>query len=387
MAVTFDARRDPGEIPRVRNIVALIDAVESRPAADRRLAGRGQEVLGLRPLAVTVDGEACTLDGRDGVLRAVAGAAPDAIAVDLDAPRLEDVVSHRRTLLSLVVAGDLPFGPDSDAVVCWDHVLRAALEGTAVHEPGHVSLPDRLDTTFTPADDDADIAAFLSAAGFAHLRGWVDPAALAPIDADIDAAARRSDPRDPHRWWARLEDDERVCVRVQHFLDVSPAMASVVRSDAYERVRRLSPDGHRLDPSSPGAVEALRKMPGVVEGLADFPWHRDCSLGGHPFQCCGIAVGLAVRAATPDSGQLAVLAGSHRTGLPTTRAERADLPVVRISTEPGDLTLHLSCVLHRTFPPVSQSRSVVYTTWTLPPLGARAGVNPAYTKAASIGRE
>ena len=37
------------------------------------------------------------------------------------------------------------------------------------------------------------------------------------------------------------------------------------------------------------------------------------------------------------------------------------LPVVALQTEPGDLTVHLSCTLHEATAPVSAERRVLYT--------------------------
>ena len=51
---------------------------------------------------------------------------------------------------------------------------------------------------------------------------------------------------------------------------------------------------------------------GVVEGISDVPWHKDCSLGSHSYRCCSLTVGISVTGADADSGQLRVVAGSHR---------------------------------------------------------------------------
>ncbi len=51
---------------------------------------------------------------------------------------------------------------------------------------------------------------------------------------------------------------------------------------------------------------------GVVEGISDVPWHKDCSLGMHSYRCCGLTIGISVTGADARSGQLRVVAGSHR---------------------------------------------------------------------------
>ena len=50
----------------------------------------------------------------------------------------------------------------------------------------------------------------------------------------------------------------------------------------------------------------------VVEGISDLPWHKDCSLGRHSYRCCSMTVGISVTGADAATGQLRVVAGSHR---------------------------------------------------------------------------
>ena len=65
---------------------------------------------------------------------------------------------------------------------------------------------------------------------------------------------------------------------------------------------------------------------------------------------------------------LQVVAGSHRASVPPPGlGYESGLPVVSLPTEPGDLTLHLPCTLHGTTTSVDLERTVVYTTFTLPP--------------------
>ena len=77
--------------------------------------------------------------------------------------------------------------------------------------------------------------------------------------------------------------------------------------------------------------------------------------------------GVSITASGSDNGGLGVVAGSHRVNLGQfTLPESLDLPVVWISTEPGDVTVHLSCTLHSSTPPLHSERRVAYVTWRLP---------------------
>ncbi len=117
-------------------------------------------------------------------------------------------------------------------------------------------------------------------------------------------------------------------------------------------------------------IEALFKPIGVTEGISDIPWHKDCGIGRHSYECCGLTVGISVTGADDVSGQLRVIAGSHRalvwSGI---RQPDLDLPDVPLPTRTGDVTLHLSCTMHMAQPPVERERRVMYSGFSLPPLG------------------
>jgi hypothetical protein len=336
------------------------------------LAARAQELLGLPPLTLEVDGRCCTIDR--GTVRP--GAASAAVRAVLDPTSLGELLAGLQTTIGLVVRGrvDVAAGRGAD-LVAWDHVLRALVDGVPFHEPGGVAFvtsdgePLDLGRTFGPGDDDAELARFLAEAGFAHLRGWIDPSVLAPIEREVDAAARASSPDAPHRWWSQMRDGSQRCTRVMYVLDASATMRALVEGPVYERLSRLFGDGHRRFPERPQSSEALIKPIGVARGLADLPWHRDCSQGGHDYGCAGYAIGLPLSPTGGDRGFLRVVGGSHRVSMPPPESVPgydAALPTLELATEPGDLTIHVSCTLHGTVPPTSGDRTVVYTTFSLP---------------------
>jgi hypothetical protein len=108
-------------------------------------------------------------------------------------------------------------------------------------------------------------------------------------------------------------------------------------------------------------IEALIKPVGVVSGPSDVTFHRDCHFGRHAYGCSSTTVGVAVTPTSEENGQLRVVAGSHRVAIPIEIAKTDPyLPVVGIPTEPGDLTIHLSCTLHESTPPRIAERKVMY---------------------------
>jgi hypothetical protein len=87
-----------------------------------------------------------------------------------------------------------------------------------------------------------------------------------------------------------------------------------------------------------------------------------------------MTVGISVSGADEVSGQLRVVAGSHRALMwPSLHDQHStDLPTVPLPTRTGDITVHLSCTLHQSVPPVERERRVLYTGFRLPPRGTDA---------------
>jgi hypothetical protein len=138
-----------------------------------------------------------------------------------------------------------------------------------------------------------------------------------------------------------------------------------MESERYERIGHLTDDEYdrrRLG----NRIEALVKPIGIVEGISDVPWHKDCSLGLHSFRCCGLTTGISVTGADATSGQLRVVPGSHRALVQPAFVRREwDLPVIELPTQIGDVTVHCSCTLHMSQPPVDRERRVMYTGFGL----------------------
>jgi hypothetical protein len=80
-----------------------------------------------------------------------------------------------------------------------------------------------------------------------------------------------------------------------------------------------------------------------------------------------MTVGISVTGADAGTGQLRVVAGSHRALIqPAFVRRHLDLPQVDLPTSTGDVTIHLSCTLHMSQPPVTGERRVMYTDFSLP---------------------
>ena len=338
------------------------------------LAARGLRHLGLPPLALEVDGEAYTFAAEDGSIVVRNGVDPTAILAAIDRQSFSDLVQEvlTTTALSTSRAADIRQGSVGD-FVDWDIVLRAMLDGRPVHEPGMVTFADRdgepLDVhrSFTWDDDDADMSHFLAETGFLHVRGWFDTARMDTISDDIDRALPTYTPDDGRSWWATLADGTDRCVRLQHFVAHSPTTAELLDDPRYLRIAGLADDGYTRGAIEGNIIEALVKPIGVVRGISDLPWHKDCSIGRHSYRCCGMVVGISVTGADEQSGRLSTVAGSNRASISHQLRGDLDLPIVPLPTETGDVTVHLSCTLHHSKPPVARERKVMYSGFGLPP--------------------
>jgi hypothetical protein len=203
-----------------------------------------------------------------------------------------------------------------------------------------------------------------------HLSGVVGPCELDDLIRDVSSGVADARPDDKRSWWTTVDGRE-VCNRVNYLNDRSPLIAGLGSDERFVRIAALGGpdlrDAHdRLDGNG-----VVIKVPGASTGLADLPWHRDCGMGGHPVKCPMLNVGIQLDAATTGSGQLQMIAGSHKgtSPLPGPR-ETENLPVVSLDTEPGDVTVHFGHTLHSAPPPTDKScagRRALYLTF-VPPL-------------------
>ena len=251
----------------------------------------------------------------------------------------------------------------------WEPILRALFDGRKVYEPGDVTFVDLsgepLDLTrsFTADDDHAEMANFLEQAGFLLLRQIFSEAEMTELGADIDYWIDRATPDDGQSWWATDSSGTSHAVRVLSFHEKAELVGQLVTDARFRWIGELPDDGHITGGSAEGLVKPL----GIVRGLSDLPWHKDCGQGGHSYSCNGLTCGISVTSADRRSGALGVVPGSHRAN--TTASGRdgcRDLEPLVLETLPGDVTVHCSDTLHRAHPPIDRPRKVVYTGFGLP---------------------
>lgn len=343
------------------------------------LVAAGVEALAVPPLTVEAAGSSWTVLREGGGIEARPGTVGGAVVVSLSPEQFSDWAQNQMTLNGFLVARELIFSNGTLAdVSAWDSLWITLLEGWPVTDD-QLEFLDRhgapldLASSFTPDADPADIAHFLREAGYLHLKGWLDPADMARIVADMDRALPHYQEGDGKSWWATVKDGTRHCVRLQEFVEHSPTTQAILSGETWARMRRIlgGRDKLAVRPVEPRIIEALYKPIGVISGPSDVNFHRDCHLGRHSYVCSRMTIGIALTPTGKGNGSLQVIAGSHRVAMPVEIAKtRPYLPVVTLPTEAGDMTVHLSCTLHESLPPVFAERRVMYTEIPLaPPTG------------------
>lgn len=351
------------------------------------LAARGVAVKRLPDLGLQVGGRAVTLTAGDDTLRLQSGAGQADVIAEMTEDALSDVLQDRQSTMGLAMTSRVHVTRGSlNDWISWEPALRALIDGRPVHEPGDVTLVDDsgqpldLDRRFRIDDDPAEMAQFIAQAGFLHLTGVFDPDEMAVIEADIDDAIASARDGDPEFWWCTLDDGQEVAVRSLHFHERSAAARSAIGDPRLAWLTELTGDGHQLPTSCEGLVKPL----GVVNGLSDLPWHKDCGQGLHSYMCNSLTVGISVTGADRVSGALGVIPGSHRANTTASfRDPELDLPSRLLETATGDVTVHCSDTLHRAYPPSASPRKVVYTSMRLAPLpDDNEKPNPRYSREA-----
>lgn len=370
MSIDQRTRRhcDVRAISRDEVLDAILPAAIERNGA---LAARGLSYKKLPCLGLSVDGRTATLRDVDGSLALEDGLRDEGAVAALGEKALSNLVQDRQTTMGLAMTSKVKMAQgEFDTWIGWEPVLRALLDGRAVHESGAIVLRDRdgkpldLQRRFRVDDDPAEIAHFLTEAGFLHVTGVFSEEEMAAVGADIDEAIAKAEPDDGASWWAGDSQGVQQAVRVLWFHEKSATLNELLRGERVQWLTRLTGDGH--DGTKIGA-EGLVKPLDIQTGLSDLPWHKDCGQGMHSYLCNGMTVGLSVTGADRESGALGVVPGSHRANVQTAGLDASlDLAPIKLETRTGDLTVHCSDTLHRAHRPTKRPRKVVYSGFRLP---------------------
>ena len=374
--VTIDARtRRRSEVRALSAAQSCTELLPELLAANGRVAAAGVRALGGALRMTVADQTLClSVDGDTVVLRTDTGDAPLSVSIDEDA--LSDVLQDTSSLAWANMMGRLRIERGSlEDLARWDPVVRALRDGEPAYAPGPPDLHDRhgapldLQQSFDLDDDPEDIGHFLAQAGYLHLRAVFSAAEMAAVSAELDAAIDAAERDDGRSWWARTEEGW-YPARILGFNRTSATLRELLRSTRFLSITTVVDDDLvQGDVEESDLAEGLLKKIGVVEGISDVSWHKDCGPGGHSYGCSGLTAGIQVTAADRRTGELGVMAGSNRANIPGLHiADDYGLPRVALPTAVGDCTIHCSCTMHMSRPPETAERRVVYTGFSLAPL-------------------
>jgi hypothetical protein len=342
------------------------------------LIAPGAADLPLEPFCIETDGEPWTLSfgsfDKKAVVEVTAGSRGSA-RVLLTREQLSDIVNDQTTPIALMSNQllEMPEGSLPDFLNWW-LVLRSALDGRPIHRRGDVQFSGPIRRSFSTEDSDEEMRAFLEDAGYLHIQGLFSEDEMAAVEADFARAVPEFEKGDVRAWFATTHDGVEHVVRMEGFDRYSQTTVELIEQEQFQRIGRIPGDGHSPRREPGARVSALTKPIGVVKGISDVPWHKDCSLGRHSYECSNLTVGISVTGAGAASGQLRVVPGSHRALVwpaPCTQPG-LDLEPVDLPTRTGDVTVHLSCTLHMSQPPVEQTRKVLYTGFGQQPVDPAA---------------
>ena len=328
------------------------------------------------PLGFKVPGSAgYTYIASDGTVRVAEGTSDAETVVELELNAWRELVCEYRTPIGLVYAEKVAFSRgDYSGLSRWEAALWAMFMGRPVYDPATVDLTGAdgkaldLRRKFAPDEPIEELRNYFRKTGYLLVKGVFSRAEVEMLRGEVERAAAQAVPGDRHSWWAKNAAGDDLLTRLLYLGEKSPAIAALDQDPRLTRLAGLSEERvvsveNRLD--SPAAV---LKVSGVVSGLADYPWHVDCGLGLHPILCPSLIVGIQLDAATPQSGQLHMLAGSWRYSCrqgPDTSYE--NLPTVALETEAGDCTVHFGHNLHAAPPPqCSKGRRTLYVGFHKP---------------------
>jgi ectoine hydroxylase-related dioxygenase (phytanoyl-CoA dioxygenase family) len=359
----------------VREVPAMLVAGQGRAAAKELGDGRS---LTLR----SPDGHAYTYRAVGGDLVVNSGDGAD-LEVELAADAFDDLISEAWSVFGLLYGDRVSVKRgDFNAFARWEAPLQSLWFGRPIYGSDTVATLADLDVTrsFTLADDDDQLRAFLQAAGFIVLRGVFTAREIAAFNALIAEQKELSAPGDGRSWWATRSDGQEVCCRLTYLAQRSPALAAVAGDGRITRLAALADPRMLACTDRLDGMSVVIKNPDVVAGLSDLPWHRDCGVGGHRVLCPGLNIGIQLDRANAENGQLHFLAGSHHHAAQQTLPPLDDLPTIAVDAEPGDVTVHFSHVLHAAPPPSSPtaSRKAMYVGFHLPEAFDVVGEGEAY---------
>ncbi|MBI2706077.1 MAG: phytanoyl-CoA dioxygenase family protein [Actinobacteria bacterium] len=320
-----------------------------------------QDVERIGPLAIRLAGtdRSYTYEPAGATIAVEPGDAGARVVIELDGESFTGLALDLDTLPGLLYRGKVAaVRGNVRRALRWEAALRSMYHGLPIFDPEHADLRgldgEPLDPTetYSLADDAAMPAHFLHTMGYVVVKNVFADDEVAAM---LGAAQRLRDEAvegDHRSWWGKNAGGESLLTRV---LDAGREPVLRGLYDDRRLLQMAAWSDFELVPRGRGrddAVTVLWKLPGMVEGLADIPWHRDCGMGGHASGCPRLIATVCLTDGSAAAGELRVLPGSWTGSVNFMKPDDPDAPHgVGLATTAGDVSLHYSDSMHASLPP------------------------------------
>jgi hypothetical protein len=330
-----------------------------------RAALAGEAAACLTSLAFRLaDGRAYTYRPAGAGVDLLAGDASAGTVLEIGLDDWRGLVHELEATAGLVYAGRVRAVRGSVVdLMGWESALRAMYAGRPVYRPEGVVLRARDGTpldpaaTFTLSDAREDMAHFLRSAGYLFVRDVFSPEEVALLLDEAIALRGEARPGDKLSWWGRNRAGDEVLCRVTRGI-AKPRLGALAREPRLRALADLADEPLVYRRGEGEGITVIYKQPDMGrEGLSDLPWHRDCGMGGHAAMCPILLLSVYLREATPETGELMMLPGSHLT---TLNAHDAGVDpaahAAHFAARPGDVSVHYGDTVHAAPPPSAADR-------------------------------
>jgi ectoine hydroxylase-related dioxygenase (phytanoyl-CoA dioxygenase family) len=328
----------------------------------RYLAARAATGLGSIALRLP-DGPAYTYRPHDGGVDITAGDDVADTVIEMDLSSWQGLVHELEAPAGLLYARRVRCvrGNPIDLMV-WESALRALYNGRPPYDPADQTLTDRngrpldLQATFTLASAREEMSHFLRTAGYLFVRDVFCTEELAAFLEDARQLQDEACQGDKLSWWGTNACGEEVLSRVTRGV-AKPHLATLPADARLQALKNLAAESLVYRKGEGQGVTVIYKQPNMTEGLGDLPWHRDCGMDGHAVMCPILLASVYLTEATPETGELAMLPGSHRASF-NAHDQRSALTAhaAHFHARPGDVSLHYSDTVHAAPPPTAAQR-------------------------------
>ena len=360
----------------MENLTAYLGVANSKEfysgkVVQRASGQRGIEAAELvgdgRSIGIRLDSEhAWTFRAEEGKISIEEGTEEASLLLSADRNAWSDLVTEAWSIMGLALQGRVILERGSfNHLAKWEPALQALYNDRPIWSPAKEL--HSLKHSFSITDDFEEMATALAHLGFILVRNVFDEGEIEKMSVEVEERRQAATPEDKRSWWATDVRGEEQCCRVTYLNDDSELFSGLPHDPRLHELAKLSQIPLVPVPDHGDGVAVVIKVPAIMEGLSDLPWHRDCGMGGHPLLCPGLNMGIQLDHSSSGSGQLKFLPGSNNFTGGTDYAN--DSPsVISIEANPGDVTVHYGHTLHIAPPPTGSTsyRRTVYVSFHIP---------------------